>query len=262
MEGIVLMLFGVHSLAFPRPGIRPARAIDCLVAVYENRSMKRIVMSALIAAALVLTLGCAPKKSAASAAPPAPAAAARASVVFFEGEVKIDGTAAEIGRELGAKADVETGPNASCDIVFDGKNAVRVGQSSSVLLDFSGIVKEVSIKKGGLTSVLRKLSQVAGSDSFRVTTPTAVAGVRGTSFCVWVEEGLTYVCACNGSVRTIDAMGANALDLSAAHHTAREYTKKGAAILVTNAGVEHHDDASVESLAARIGEKIDWTKQD
>jgi len=225
--------------------------------------MKSKAVSVLIVAAIALTLGCAPKKGAVQAASPAPAAAAsRAKVVFFEGEVKIDGMAAEIGRKLGDKADVETGPNASCDIVFDGKNAVRVGQSSSVLLDFSGIVKEVSIKKGGLTSVLRKLRQVADSDSFRVTTPTAVAGVRGTSFCVWVEEGLTYVCACNGSVRTIDASGANALDLSAAHHTAREYTKKGAATFVTNAGIEHHSDASVESLAARIGEKIDWTKKD
>ncbi len=219
-------------------------------------------MSALLAASLVLALGCAPKKPAPAAPQDAKAAAIRASVVFVEGEVKIDGTPAEIGRELGAKAEVLTGTGASCEIVFDGKNAVRVGQDSSATLDFSGLVKEVAIKKGGLTSVLRKLGHIADSDSFRVTTPTAVAGVRGTSFCVWVEEGLTYVCACNGSVHTIDAAGANALDLSAAHHTAREYTKKGSATLVSNAGIEHHSDASVESLAARIGEKIDWTKKD
>jgi hypothetical protein len=236
--------------------------IDWPAAVSKNLSMKHKAVSALILAAIAMTLGCAPKKRAAPLPPPAPIAVSRASVVFVEGDVRIDGTAAEIGRELGAKADIETGPNASCDIVFDGKNAVRVGQSSSVLLDFSGIVKEASIKKGGLTSVLRKLRQIADSDSFRVTTPTAVAGVRGTSFCVWVEEGLTYVCACNGSVHTIDAAGANALDLSAAHHSAREYSKKGTATLVTTAGIEHHSDASVESLAARIGEKIDWTKKD
>jgi hypothetical protein len=120
----------------------------------------------------------------------------------------------------------------------------------------------VALKKGGLTSVLRKLNRVADSDAFRVTTATAVAGVRGTSFCVWADESSAYVCACNGSVRTIDAAGANELKLVAAHHTAREYTKKGTATLVTNAGIEHHSDASVESLAARIGEKIDWTKTD
>jgi hypothetical protein len=219
--------------------------------------MKRKASAALVAAFLVLALGCAPKKPAAAVP-----AAAGASVAFFEGDVKIDGAAAEIGRKLGLKADVETGPGASCDIVFDGKNAIRVAENSSAVLDFSGIVKEVSLKKGGLTSVLRKLGRVALSDSFRVATPAAVAGVRGTSFCVWTDGTTSYVCACNGSVHTIDAAGSNALDLSAAHHTAREYVKKGAVTQVSSAGIEHHSDASVESLAALIGEKIDWTKKD
>lgn len=31
---------------------------------------------------------------------------------------------------------------------------------------------------------------------------------------------------------------------------------------MAQAGVLHHDDASVESLAARIGEKVDWTRVD
>jgi len=86
--------------------------------------------------------------------------------------------------------------------------------------------------------------------------------VRGTSFCVWCDDASTYVCACNGSVSTIDASGSNELSLVAAHHTARVYSKKGGKTLVATAGIEHHSDASVESLAARIGEKIDWTRVD
>ncbi len=225
--------------------------------------MKRILPLVILAAvSFVLSPGCAPKKAA--SAPPAAAAQspARGAVVFFEGGVKVDGAAPEIGRELGAKVLVETGPGASCEIVFDGKNAIRVSQNAVAALDFSGIVKEVSLKKGGLTSVLRKLGKIADSDSFRVVTGTAIAGVRGTSFCVWADDSTAYVCACNGTVRTIDAKGGNDQVLSAAHHLAREYSKKGDSIGISPAGIEHHSDASVESLAARIGERLDWTKED
>ncbi len=192
-------------------------------------------------------------------AAPAPG---RGLVVFFEGDVRIDGKQTEIGAVLPARALVETGPAASCEIVFDKKNAIRVGQNAVATLDFSGAVKQVRLTKGGLTSVLRKLGKASGGDRFRVTTPTVVAGVRGTSFCIWADEGSTYVCACNGSVHTIDAKGGNAQDLSAAHHVARNYVSKDGAIDVGSAGVEHHSDASVESLAARIEERLDWSKLD
>jgi hypothetical protein len=226
------------------------------------------VAIAVIAAAIALEVsmaGCPSKKGPVAAGAPASNASAtptRGKVVYLEGEVKIDGAAAEIGQELGAKARIETGPNATCEIVFDEKNALRVSQNAIASLDFSGIVKEVSLKKGGLSSVLRKLGQVAGQDGFRVVSDTAVAAVRGTCFCVWVDEKSTYVCACNGSVRTIDAKGSNELMISAAHHSARNYVKDGSAVHIAIAGIEHHSDASMESLAARIGEKIDWTQKD
>lgn len=197
-----------------------------------------------------------------AAAPEAAAASpvSRGVVVFLEGEVTIDGAAAEIGAQLGPIARIETGIASSCEIVFDKRNAIRVGQNSVAILDFSGILKEVTLKKGGLTSVLRNLGKASGKDAFRVVTDTAVAGVRGTSFCVWADAGSSYVCACNGTVRTIDAKGGQEQVLSAAHHSARSYTREGGGIALAQAGLEHHSDASVESLAARIGEKIDWSR--
>jgi hypothetical protein len=36
----------------------------------------------------------------------------------------------------------------------------------------------------------------------------------------------------------------------------------GAGFSVAVAGMLHHDDATVESAAARIGWKVDWTKVD
>jgi hypothetical protein len=182
----------------------------------------------------------------------------RGTIEFFEGAVKVDGVAAEIGARLGAVTRIETGSASSCEIVFDGRNAIRVGQNSVAVLDFSGIRKEVTLKKGGLTSVLRNLGKSSGKDAFRVVTDTAVAGVRGTAFCVWADADSSYICACNGTVRTIDAKGGHEQILRAAHHSARQYTRKGGVFSLSQAGLEHHSDASVESLAARIGEKIDW----
>lgn len=120
----------------------------------------------------------------------------------------------------------------------------------------------VDLKKGGVTSVLRKLKKVAFKDSYVIATSTAVAAVRGTSFCVWADSESTYVCACNGSVRTVDAKGSNARTLTAAHHSARTYARKGGGIELSIAGLERHADADIESLAARIGESVDWSKID
>jgi hypothetical protein len=233
-----------------RAGQKPRAAIDPLSEVPENAVMKRTVVLVLLVLSMTLL------------AAQASTGAANGVVVFFEGDVRINGQPTDIGALVGARALVETGPASNCEIVFDRKNAVRVSQNAVATLDFTGPIKQVYLKKGGLTSVLRKLVRVAGSDSFRVTTPTVVAGVRGTSFCVWADDSTAYVCACNGTVRTIDAKGSNEQVLSAAHHLAREYSKKGDSIGISPAGIEHHTDASVESLAARIGERLDWTKED
>jgi len=180
----------------------------------------------------------------------------------MEGDVSIDGKAAQIGTELAVKASIRTGPASYCDIVFDGKNAVRITQNTQAALDFGASPIDVQLEKGGATSVLRKLAAASGSDSFRVRTPSAVAGVRGTSFCVWSDGKETYICACNGTVRTVDAKGGNEFILAAEHHTAKVYTPAGESYSAQAAGMLHHTDESVESVAARIGEKIDWTKMD
>jgi hypothetical protein len=179
-----------------------------------------------------------------------------------EGSVQIDGKDAEIGQKLSSIVTVVTGAASSCEFTFAGKNAVRVAQNARATIDFSKAFVEVDLEKGGVTSVLRKLQAVAGADSFRVKTQGAVAGVRGTSFCVWADETRSYVCACNGTVHTIDAKGGNEFMTSAAHHSAMFYTRAGDNITTEKAGLLFHDDAGLESLAARIGEKIDWSVVD
>jgi hypothetical protein len=196
---------------------------------------------------------------------PSPAAAGKpvvGEVVYLEGSVQIDGKEAEIGQQLRSIVTVVTGPASSCELTFAGKNAVRVAQNARATIDFSKAVVDIDLAAGGVTSVLRKLQTVAGNDAFRIRTQTAVAGVRGTSFCVWTDDTSTYVCSCNGTVHTEDAAGGNAFSTTAAHHSARFYRRTGAGISVEDAGILFHTDESVSDLAARIGEKIDWNVPD
>jgi hypothetical protein len=220
----------------------------------------RTMRIAALAAAVALSLAfasCVPKSV---KAPAAPAAAIQGKVAYVEGSVKIDGAVVEVGRTVAARTRVETGPASACDIVFNEKNAFRIGQNSLVTVDFTKSVPEFDLEKGGITSVLRKLEKLAGKDSYLVRTKTAAAGVRGTSFCVWCDADSTYVCACNGAVHTVDAKGSNELELKAAHHVARVYSTKDGATAISEAGILHHDDGLVEAVASRIGETVDWSK--
>jgi hypothetical protein len=176
--------------------------------------------------------------------------------------VTVDSAEAQPGMTLGSRATIETGPDSFCEIVYNDKNAMRIAQNARATIDFGKSVTNIDLDRGGVTSVLRKLEKVVGTDSYRIRTKNASAGVRGTSFCVWADEKSLYVCACNGTVRTIDAKGGNELTLTSAHHLGKLYTLAGDRIGAEAAGVLYHTDESVESLAARIGEKIDWTKAD
>jgi ferric-dicitrate binding protein FerR (iron transport regulator) len=195
-----------------------------------------------------------------AASPLPPSRQARVALVV--GEVRIDGKSGDIGMTLGSKARVETGSNSRCDIVFGGGNAISFGQNGIASIDFATAAIGVRLDRGGVTAVLKKLEKIVGKAAFDISTPQATAAVRGTSFCVWSKDNQTYVCACNGRVHFQDAMGGNRLDLAASHHDGRIFTKEGSRISVVPAGVLHHDDASVQSVAKDIDYTIDWTKID
>lgn len=189
-----------------------------------------------------------------------PPPAKEGTVVYIEGEVSVNGVPAEIGQKVSGRAAIVTGAASLCEIAFGGRNVIRVNQSARATLDLSMPVPELALETGGAASVLRKLDKIAGSDSFQIKTKTAVAGVRGTLFCVWTDGSETYICACNGTVRTIDAKGGNEQSLKASHHSAVIYRPADRiGFSVETAGMLKHDDSTLETLAARIGEKVDWT---
>lgn len=183
-----------------------------------------------------------------------------ARVAYFEGSVRIDGKDASLDMRVPDRVEIITGKDSVVEIVFADKNVFRVGPESAASIDFSKAAAEIDLKKGSIGAVLKKLKRLVGTDSFIIKTATAQAGVRGTALCVWSDGVAGYICCCNGTVRTIDANGLHEETLVSEHHTARLFKPAGADISVEAAGLLWHTDADVESLAARIGEAIDWSK--
>ncbi|TGK38642.1 lipoprotein LipL45 [Leptospira gomenensis] len=115
-----------------------------------------------------------------------------AVVVFSVGEAKIlhaDLTEekATLGASLKTGDKVTTKDKAKVDIQFADGSAIRISENS--VIDFDGL----SINSKGNTDtrlalvsgkVFAKVNKASKEDQFSVVTPTAIAGVRGTSFIV------------------------------------------------------------------------------
>jgi hypothetical protein len=189
-------------------------------------------------------------------------AADKASLVFVDGEVTLDGAAAVVGEEVKAGSTIQTGPDSSCDLVFNTRNVLHVAAGTILTFDPGALSRGVTLRKGAVAMVLRNLAARAGGDlRFTVRTPTTVAGVRGTCFLGSVEdEDHTYVCCCNGSVRLEGADGSFSQNIAASHHREIRVTREGGGLSAAAAPMLYHTDKDVEAVASRIGESVDWTR--
>lgn len=120
-----------------------------------------------------------------------------AVVVYAVGDSKIrhaDNTEekAQLGTSLKAGDNIVTGDNGKIDVQFPDGSNMRISPKS--VLDFSKLSQnaagttqtEIALVSG---KVFAKVNKAKKEDDFTVVTPTAIAGVRGTSFIVESEEG-------------------------------------------------------------------------
>jgi len=132
---------------------------------------------------------------------------------FVTGDVTISsaqgaGQAAKIGDKVTEGTTIITkGANAMVDIYF-GENAVKVLGNTSVevkklLLNATKESEqtELFVNNGALFSKVSKLSK---SDDYRVKSPTATAGVRGTDFLLEESNGKANVSCLEGKVECND----------------------------------------------------------
>jgi hypothetical protein len=186
-----------------------------------------------------------------------------AVVAYLEGQVTVDGKPAAIGDTVPLGATVATADASLCEIEFNQKNAIRLGASTTFVFNPGNLQQGSELKKGTLILVLKKLATVAGGPSFTVRTPSAVAGVRGTSFFInAVDASTTYICSCNGAVHVEDLRGGSAHDVVSAHHKAFVFTSTAAGSTVADSTLLYHTDADMEKVASDIGVGIDWTTPD
>ena len=184
-------------------------------------------------------------------------------LVYAEGTVTMNSNPLSIGDTIALDAVLETGKDSLAEIVFDDKNALRMGQLTLLTLDISTLSRVLEVERGTLTAVLRKINTVGGGN-LKVRTPNLVAGVRGTSLCAWVSKdgSQTYLCCCNGTIEIASQDGEHATEKQSTHHSAVLFTGVGdesREVPVPDDFDPRHGDGDLENLASRIGETMDWT---
>ncbi|MGA2481129.1 MAG: FecR domain-containing protein [Spirochaetia bacterium] len=192
-------------------------------------------------------------------------AADKASIVYIEGDVTMNGAPAAVGDDVQPGALITTAKDSVCQVVFNSRNIVHMAAGTTLRFDLNAVSKGATLQKGAIAMVLRNLAAAAPGDELRfsIRTSTAVAGVRGTCFFVAVEdENNTYICACNGALHLEGQGGQFTQNIASSHHREVRVTRSAAGISVSAAPLEYHTDGDVEAVAARIGETIDWTKID
>ncbi len=81
----------------------------------------------------------------------------------------------------------------------------------------------MSLSKGGFNAVIKE--KYAGID-FTVKTPTAVVGVRGTAFCIQVEnKNSTYICVCNGTLNLKTSKEKTGENVKRYHHGSMRFAR-------------------------------------
>ncbi len=173
--------------------------------------MKRIATLCAVIVCVAFTIGCKPK---------ADSIVPREGLInFVTGDVKL---VSEQGQEADAKIGdaikegmkiTTKGPKSSVDIFF-GENAIKVLGNSSI--DVKKLIlnatrnseqTELFVNNGAVFSKVTKLSK---TDDYRVKSPTATAGVRGTDFILEEREGKANVACLDGKVEAVNNTVQNA----------------------------------------------------
>lgn len=180
-------------------------------------------------------------------------------VEFLQGDVRINGAPADFGQRVEIGDFVQTGETGSVDIVFDNANVFRLGSNTVAVVSIGGSRQEVDLRVGTFSAVFDRVRTLSGRGTFDVRTPTAVGGVRGTSFFVRVIDGeTTYVCTCNGELE-ITPGGADSFLDRAAEHSAYFFRRADdGSVSVERAEDLFHDNASLNRLADTIDVTIPW----
>ena len=188
-------------------------------------------------------------------------AAGAPTIDYFEGWVTADGEPVDFGQPLSPGTLVQVGEGSYCEIIFGG-NILRIQENSIATIEIDSRKRKLDLRFGGVAAVFKKLQTLGGRESFEFRTPTAVGGVRGTTFYIRVEDvSNTYICTCNGELGLEFPNMHDERQILSAHHTAYRFTRgEGGSISAASAGLIYHTDEEMEELASNVDIEIDWSR--
>lgn len=139
-----------------------------------------------------------------------------AEVVFRKGqsEVKPNGTTSWVGVETGKplfpKDLVRTGSKSRVVMLFGGSTKVVLSEKAYLEVSSKvrgGVQAGVQLRRGRLQAFVNKVGPGKKYSPFRVVSPSAVAGTRGTVFLADVNDGGDTLIACYEGKMAVSAQG-------------------------------------------------------
>jgi len=118
---------------------------------------------------------------------------------------------AAVDQKLKAKDAIKTGDDGKVLLEFSDKSSVALKKNTEVTIKdlvWAGAIRkaELNMPTGELRAVI---SKIGGPSQFKVRTPTAICGARGTVFYVMVVGNETRVFVTDGAVDFSNAAGGN-----------------------------------------------------
>lgn len=189
-----------------------------------------------------------------------PAEDIKATVSYIEGTVLINGKTADFGDQVPLGVTVETKSSSLCEIIFGEKNIFRIEPDTIATITINTEKREIDLQAGAIGAVFGKLEKLGGGDrEFVVSSPSIIAGIRGTVFYVKVEDPKTvYFCTCHGSIRQYDEAGSVDETVSADHHKSYRYRRTEDGTEITQGQLLYHDDSYMDTIAKKAGVTIPW----
>ncbi|TGL34427.1 iron dicitrate transport regulator FecR [Leptospira koniambonensis] len=153
------------------------------------KNKNTLILMTLLAVSYLIA--CSPKTS--SGQVKSEAASSTAKIVWLNGDVKVQSAEgekkAEFGQTVTAADTILTGKNGSVEIMVAESGIIKVSKESEVsvatLVGDEGTNVKVNLNYGRIVTLVRKENK---NSDFNVVTPTALAGVRGTTFLTSVEN--------------------------------------------------------------------------
>ncbi|MEM7540939.1 MAG: hypothetical protein AAF384_05060 [Pseudomonadota bacterium] len=173
------------------------------------------------------------------------------SIYLLNGEVKVDGAAADISTPITSGSLVETGPSSKVIFVVD--------KDAFILRDNSRVQLTPPVDDGVVVETLRlftgKLLSVFGKRRHRLRTSTATIGIRGTGLYAEADQEKSYICTCYGVVDIASANDPSQTQtVESTHHDKPVYVLATGANAIKKAPfINHTDDelALIETLVGR-----------